>query len=502
MSLRRLSRNAFAAMAQVVVSAAVLFVFYRFLIRQLGPEEIGVWSLVVASTAVARLGEFGLGGGVTRFVAGDLGAGDGERAPGTIGMCVVAIGAIVGVGCLALQPMLHAGLGQMIADARLLEAARGLLPWTLAALWFGSVSQVFLSALDGCQRSELKATIIVAAAIGQLGAAYMIVPTQGLKGLGPVQLVQAGLTTVFAIGFLVATLRYPIGTWFAWDRARFVEVVRYGGGVQLGALGQLLFEPTVKAMLSVFGGLGLTGYYEMANRAVTQFRAIIVAAYQMLVPYLSHRAGNRELDPTQIAGVYSMAQTLLFMLAIPYFAFLAAMLPLILTLWLGRFDANFVRIGLLCVAGWALNTLNTPAYMFYLAIGRLRWTIWTQIMIGILNVTLAGTGGWLFGGFGVVVGAMIALAIGSMVVTLAFHTEFDVSWREFVPPASAPLVAMSIIGATVLIAVQLHAGVPMHPSAEIVVAFAALALGSAVLVWRHPAIVEITRRLRAALITR
>ena len=63
MSLRRLSRNAFAAMAQVVVSAAVLFVFYRFLIRQLGPEEIGVWSLVVASTAVARLGEFGLGGG-------------------------------------------------------------------------------------------------------------------------------------------------------------------------------------------------------------------------------------------------------------------------------------------------------------------------------------------------------------------------------------------------------------------------------------------------------
>jgi O-antigen/teichoic acid export membrane protein len=232
----------------------------------------------------------------------------------------------------------------------------------------------------------------------------------------------------------------------------------------------------------------MTGYYEMANRAVTQFRAVIVAAYQMLVPYMAHRAGKRGLSPSQIAGTYRAAQRLLVVLATAYFAVVTAALPLILTLWRGRFNADFVRIGLLCAAGWLVNTLGVTAYMLYLATGQLRWTVWTHIVIGLLNVVLAGLGGWLFGGLGVVGGAMLALSLGSMVVVAAFHREFEVPWREFLPGNTAPLALSSLSVAFGLAAAQLLAGPGPKGGSWLLAVLAVFALGTAIAVWLHPAV--------------
>ena len=498
MSLRRLSWNALAAMAQVVASAVLVFALYRFLLRQLGPAQLGVWSLVVASSAVARLGELGIGGGVTRFVALDLGAGDGVRAVGTVGMSAVAIGGLSGVFCLVLQPVLHAGLGHLITDPKLLEAARRLLPWTLAALWLASVAQVFLSALDACQRGDLRVAISLVATAGQLGAAYLMVPAHGLVGLGPVQFAQAGLTVALAVGALAATLRYPIRKWLALDRVRFLEVLHYGGSLQVSALVQLLFDPAVKILLTRLGGLSLTGYYEAASRAVVQCRAVVVAACQMLVPYLAHRLGGGELRSNQVTSAYRAAHAILMVVAIPYFALIAAALPLMLTVWLGRVDADFVALGLLCLAGWAINTLTVSAYMLYAATGRLRWTVSSHFVIGVLNLVLGGLGGWLFGGMGVVAGAMIALTIGSAIVSVAFHMEYRIPAREFVPPGSALLMGTSLLGAVLLLTVQFHGGAPPGVSKGLIAALAAFAVVCAVLVWRHPVLTEAMRRLRAA----
>jgi O-antigen/teichoic acid export membrane protein len=497
MSLRRLSMNAGAAIAQVVISAGVLFELYRFLLRQIGPEQLGVWSLVVASSAVARLAEFGIGGGVTRFVANDLGAGDRRRAAGTVGMSVLAVAGFIGVVCLGLQPLLHGGLGKLIADANLLAAARQLLPWALAALWTGAVAQVFLSALDACQRGDLRVAINTAAAVGQLIAAYIMVPAKGLAGLGPVQLIQAALTLIPAAVVLAATLRVAPGAWFAPDRGRFIEIVRYGGSLQISALVQILFDPAVKIMLSSLGALSMTGYYEAANRAVVQFRSVIVAAYQMLVPYLAHRVGSGDLDTPQVRQVYRSVHALLMVIAIPYYAVIAAALPLVLALWLGRHDQAFAVIGLVCLAGWAVNTLIVSAYMLYVATGNLRWTIWSHVLIGVANLALGWLGGRLGGGFGVIAGAMLALVAGSVIVPVFFHREYGIGWREFVPAGSGPLIVVSVLGACLLLAGPLYYGTPPRASFGQLAGLAVFSMACAAMVWRHPVAADLVRRLRA-----
>ncbi len=155
-------------------------------------------------------------------------------------------------------------------------------------------------------------------------------------------------------------------------------------------------------------------------------------------------------------------------------------------------------IGLLCLAGWAINTLTVSAYMLYTATGRLRWTVSSHFVIGVLNLALGGLGGWLFGGIGVAAGAMIALTIGSAIVPVAFHLEYRIPAREFVPPGSALLMATSLLGAVLLLAVQFHGGAPPRVSMGLMAALAAFAVVCAVLVWRHPVLTEAMRRLRAA----
>lgn len=496
MSLRRLSRNALASMVQVVGSTFLLIEFYRFLVRQLGPEQIGVWSLVVASTAAVRLGEMGIGSAVVRFVAGDLGARQTARAASTLAMCVVAVGVPIAILCLLLWPALDRGLALVIHDAGLLGIARSLLPLSLTALWLGSIAQVLLSALDAMQRTDLKAVVTLGAGAGQLAVAYAVVPTQGLHSLAFVQLVHSALSAAVAIALVAATLGIRISDWFRWDRRRLVAMFRYGGGVQLGSIGQLLFEPTVKALLSVFGGLSSTGYYELANRATTQYRSVIVAAYQLLIPYLAHRAGDRDLETKQIINAYRFAHGLLVALVLPYFGLLAAAMPLVLSLWLGRYEPAFVAIGLACVLGWGLNTLAVSAYTIYLAIGRLRWTLWAQLAVGVSSVVFASLGGWGWGSLGVVIGAMLALTAGSAVVTWAFHTEFSVSWREFLPAGSIPVASVSLLGAMVLAGAEIVNGDPIGSAVQIVAGLALFAVICGLLVWRDPAVAHVIGRLR------
>jgi O-antigen/teichoic acid export membrane protein len=457
-----------------------------------------VWSLVLASGSLARLGDFGLGGGVTRFVAADLGANRGERAAKTVGMSAIAIGILVGLCCLVAQPGLRAGLGKLISDPALLASARSLVPWALSALWLGAVAQVFLGALDGCQRGAARAAINVISSTMQLVAAYVIVPAWGLDGLGLVQLVQAGSAAILGVACLGAALRYPIGKWLTPDRPRFLEIIRFGGGIQLNALAQILFDPTVKVLLASLGDLSLTGYYEAANRAAMQFRSIIVSAYQMLVPYVAYRVGAGGLSRDRVAFVYRSGHALMMVIAIPYFSVVACGLPFILSAWIGRADPKFVTIGLICLAGWAANTLLASAYLLYVALGRLRWTIGSHLAIGTLNLLFGFVGGWRFGGIGVVGGAMIALAMGSAVAPLAFHREYRIPAGDLFPRDSVPLIATSLLGAAVLLAAQLRWAGFSHVSPGGLGALATYACLCVVLIWRNPIVVRSIRRFEAA----
>src|SRR2546425_10684381 len=69
MDRHRVGRSAALSVVQVVVAGGALLFFYRYLLDTIGVAAVGVWSVVLATTSMGRIADFGIGGGVSRFVA-------------------------------------------------------------------------------------------------------------------------------------------------------------------------------------------------------------------------------------------------------------------------------------------------------------------------------------------------------------------------------------------------------------------------------------------------
>lgn len=448
MSLKGLARNALASSLQVLVTSATLLLLYRFLVQTLGVEQVGIWSIVMASVGIARLADLGFGSGVTRFVATDLARHDPESAAMTIAMSALTMGGVAAAVSLVAYPFLMGGLGLIVPDEAV-PAASSLLPYALGSFFLGAVATIFLCALDGCQRADIRALIVVCGSVGQLLSAYLLVPGSGLDGLGLAQVIQSGMLLLLAAGATLVSLKGGGRGWARWRKSRLIELVKYGGGTQVSAIGQFLFEPTVKMILTATGGLALTAYFDMANRLILQARSIIMSAYQTMVPFVAADAAKNADCPERLKSIYAAAYDPLFAFSFPYYCAIIAAAPFIIYYWLGEVNHSWVVIVSICALGWLANTLVGPAYFILMATGRLRWTIIAHISIGLLNLLIGGLLGFLFGGSAVVVGAMVALAVGSFLVVFGFHTGLKIPFAYLVP-ARWWLIIFPSVGVAVL----------------------------------------------------
>jgi O-antigen/teichoic acid export membrane protein len=441
MSGRRLMTNAASATIQVVVSALALFATYWLMMQALTIAEIGLWSLVLGTTMVARLSELGLGAGVLRFVAADLAVGDPRRAARTVGMAACAATLLVGMLALALAPALH---GYLLAiTPRAHHAAVGiLLPAALLAVVLGTAGNVMLAALDGCQRMDLRAGLQILGSLIQLGATWFVLPRWGLAGLGLVQVLQAGAILLAGAVTAIMLLRRPPSEYLGFDRSRFGELVRYSGSLQAAAIAQLLFEPLLKVLLATHSGLTLTGYFDMANRIVLQFRSLVVAAYSALVPHVAALTGAGRIEAGRIAAIYRKASAMLLFLVLPYFACLAAMLPLALTLWKGQFEPVFIAVALLQCGAWMINLVALPSYLLNTGTGELRWNVVSHGVTGLVMLLFGSLLGTLWGGTAVLVAGAFALIGGSLLVPLAFHRRYEIAPGVLLGARRLPVLAL------------------------------------------------------------
>lgn len=480
MTSKRLVHNAAASVVQVLFSAATLLLTYRLLVKHLPIDQIGLWALIIGSTAVARVAELGLGAGVLRFVAGDVSNGRKDLAARSVGMAVVCVVALVGVVTIIAYPI-ALPLLLKAAPPGLDGAVRELLACALAAVVLGAVGNVFMGAIDGCQRMDIRVGLQMGGNVVQLVSTYLALSMGGLAKLGYVQIAQSSFLLLGGVALAVGLIGARLREYLQFDGERLRQILAYGGGLQVSAIAQLLFEPLTKVLLTTFGGLALTGYFDVANRLIVQLRAIIIAAYTALVPHVAARVRDGQIAIDEVRSTYLRSCDLLLYVLLPYSACVAAALPLMLTLWLGHFDATLLAIALLQFVGWSLNSLNPPAYYLFVALGLMRKPIMSHVLIGLVTLVTGSIFGYLWGGWGVLAGSVAALMIGSLYLLAAFHREFQVPtaalfgrWRMIQIALTLAAVAFSAWMAAR--GVELHPAWPMLLAPPLIVGTIALAL--------------------------
>lgn len=478
----RLFRNALMAICQTVVSGLMLFFLYRYLIDRLGAEQLGLWTVILSSTSVAKLSEMGLAGSVVKFVARYRAAEDEKQASEIIQTAAISIASVMAVLLVAVYPLLDNLLRFVIPNASIVQAT-AILPWAFCSLWLGSVAGAFQSGLDGCQRMDVRHILMMCSNLFFFASALWLVPQYGLTGLAISQVAQA----LFLLVGSWLLLRHQLHTLpvipLSWSREKFREMFAYATNFQLNAMALMLFEPITKMLMTRYGGLESAAYYEMAYQVVIKLRALLVSANQALVPAVAELS---EASKETICDVYLKTYRLVFFFVLPFYTAIFISLPVVSVLWLGYLEPQFIIFGALLTPGWALNNLTVPAYFTNLGTGHLKWNSISHILMTVSNFALSfALGAWL-GGLGVAISAILSLIAGSITVMWSLHKRYEIPLRRIVPKEHLFMSSVVLVSAGVSIVMNetyvTEASVITSNAVFLGLYFAVIA----VVMWTHP----------------
>lgn len=477
---KRLARNALANIVQALAGAGLLFALYRYINTTLGVEQLGVWSVVLATVSASRLADLGLSAGVTRFVARDRARGELVHAGQVIDTATLTLMVLV----WAMMPPLYLLIVKLLPhlfDTRHLAQALTILPYALGSLWLTIVAAVFQGGLDGCQRMDLRTGLVVTGQALLLMLAIWLVPQRGLVGLAWAQIGQGLFLSV--VGRLL--LRHALPTLprlpRRWNKPVLREMLGYSANVQAATVFMLLLDPIVKMLMARFGGPAAAGYFEMANQVVIKVRALIVTANQVIVP---HVAALAEAESSRLSRLYHENMQVLVFVTLPAFALLIAWAGGFSWLLAGAYQPEFVFFLALLALAWGANIFVGPAYFTNMGTGQVGWNTLSHIIMGALNAGLGWLLGSRYGAHGVAFAYVIALVTGSCVLVAVFQQRNGLGWRcGFAREHLGLAVACAAVAAFGWIE-------PLQPSAGEPAALAAgfllppLVLGLAV--WFHP----------------
>ena len=202
-----LSRNAVFGSVQVVATGIVLFALYYYVVRKLGPQGIGLWSLILAGASTSRLADLGFGAGVTKHVAQYVASGHLAEARNVLFIGFVFAACFTGAFVLGLWFLSDYFLALALQDPAIRQTAVAIVPVALCSVWTAGAAAVLLGGLDGVQRLDLRVVVVVTSSILQLIATWILVPHLGVRGLGLAHFVQSATTLVMA----AAVLRFSWG---------------------------------------------------------------------------------------------------------------------------------------------------------------------------------------------------------------------------------------------------------------------------------------------------
>lgn len=426
-----LRRSSIWSIAEVCISGASLFLLYKFVIAHLGVKALGVWSLVLATTSLARLGDIGASAGLSRFVALAKSQKNQLAARNYVETAFLANALVFSSLALLMFWPLRLGLELLIPTDALRDALT-LLPYSMGSFVLLNLSAVTLSALIGQQRTDLKSKVVVFGILAQLTVTLLSVPQVGLVGMAWGQIAQYIVTicaawTVFLAG-LNRRHRFPFPTGFRMRLLR--DLFSFGIRLQLSNLVSFAFEPATKFSISAITGLEALGIFEMAYRMVLQVRHLTAAPTVALIPAFVHLS---ETSPPEVPRLYDRAVANVILGSGTLLSAVFMCSPAVSLLWIGSYSEPFVTFTCFLCIGWFLNTLGIPSYQLAISRGLVKWNVLGHLVTSMASPALVLVLGKALGPIGAVFGVAAALGTGAVYSMVSNCRQFNIS---SLPPTS------------------------------------------------------------------
>lgn len=423
----KLTVNAVSAIIQVAFTAILYFFLYKYLLNSIGIKQLGVWSLILSFSSIANLANFGITSGLVKFVAEYLTEDDKSKLGKLIFTSVISMTILFFLVSLVVFWGAHYFL-HLVIDKEFLDEALQILPFSLVSLSLNAVSGVFTSVLEGYQKNYLRNFIYIFSGILMFVLVLIFTPIYHLKGVAMAQVCQAVFVLLVALILIFSISPNNRFTYWKWSKQSFKELFNYGYKFQLVSMSQLLYEPTTKLLLSKFGGLALLGHYEMANRLVSQFRALLVNANQVVVPVVAENSRIKTNEEKRT--FFKRMNQILLLFSMPLGTLLVVLSPIISILWIGSLEIDFVFSMFVLTIAATFNVMCGPSYFSCMGEGKLNILVLIHISMAVMNLVFGYLFGLFSGGYGTIVGWGLSLSVGSVLLILMYSRTLSLSFFQ------------------------------------------------------------------------
>ena len=444
-------RNVGSNWVLLMIGIASTYFMTPFIIRTLGNEGYGTWTLLTAIGSYISLLNLGVPMACVRFIAQRLVLKDDGQVNAIIGSCA-GLYLMVGAAALVLAGGLAAVLDQFTIPANL--EAQAYLAFAVMAL---QVSAGFVGLLpEGIMLAHhdfvLRNTIKIGGVLLRLGLTIgLLTLTPSLVVLAFVQL--AALAFDAGVGGYLITRRYPglriSLADFDWRIVR--QIVSFSLYVLLLAGGTRLVFETDALVIGAVLGVGVIPYYAVANSLVVYVMDFIISIAAVVSPMATRLHAEDRMD--ELRAMFLKWSKVALTISITATLFLAVLGPRFIGWWI---DPSYEQpsglvLQILMISGVAFLPIRGVAQPILVGIGRPEIPAYGFIATGILNVALSLALARPFGLAGVAIGTAVPNALFAVIVAVVTCRDLQIGFWQYV----GYVVPRAMVGALPVLALLL-----------------------------------------------
>ncbi|HJU44106.1 MAG TPA: oligosaccharide flippase family protein [Vicinamibacterales bacterium] len=425
----------------LVLGIAATYFLTPLLIRSLGQEGYGTWTVITAFTGYISLLALGVPMASVRYLAQDVAARDTDQINRTVATCV-GLYLILGVAALVV------GTAMTVMFASFYDLAPSLQPQALAA--FGVmviyVSAGFIGLLpEGIMFAHhdfvVRNVIRMAGVLLRLGLTVLAMTLgASLIALASIQLVF--LAFDFGVSWLVVRRRYP-GVRMNlrdFDRSMMRRIFSFSMYVLvLNAAARLIFE-TDALVIGAFMGVAAVPFYVVANSLVVYLMDFIVAIAAVVSPMATKL--NTQGDHERLRAMFLKWSKVALSITMMAGLFLAVFGPGFIGWWI---DPSFEEpsgqvLQILVISSLVFLPIRGVALPILMGIGKPKAPTIAFAVAGVLNLALSIILVRPYGLAGVAIGTAVPNVLFSLFVLAVACRELDIAplaYLKYVVPRAA-----------------------------------------------------------------
>jgi O-antigen/teichoic acid export membrane protein len=415
------------------------------LIRQLGVEEYGLWTLASAVIGVVTLAEAGLSTATTVFVAQDLGEEDPISLSQTLTVTIstMLLMATLAAVCLWFGAEQIITLFPQLKPSEQIEVSKSFQIGAFA-VWAKLIQQVLIGIEQAYQRYDLMSLIgtinSLLTSIGMLSIVWL--------GGGTLELMQwQSLSSIFILLihiWIVKSLLKTTPIQIVWNQKKALEVGKYSFMVWIGSLGTVLFSRADRLIVGSILGTQMLGVYSAITDVTSQINVMSALPIQPLVPLLGQLMSKRDLHQSELSDKIEQALRTNSLVATGLGAGLITLSPLCLNfLFAGKLDPYRLSSFNICCMIYAIYSMNAVGYYILIAIKEINITTTIVSISGTISILAILFASYHFGLAGAIYGnAGYCL---TLVLSIVAMRKINISLKVLIKPLVFPLLFLGVV---------------------------------------------------------